>query len=863
LYNDLVSGLYYRLSGYIDHSGNGIYDGGEITALWEGLLKANEANAKLNFKQLPPTLEFLALPNSPIELARGESFNYELIAEGNTDHNWTSTPIINGTAGSRTIIASGNAIDVLQLNGNRVNALESAAYDAYSLSFTAYDLFGTASEPLVLDITITDKSDPVITIQSNPYPWPLGTEWNPSGIYSATDDPDGNITSDVQVNGLVDTENIGEYLISLYVEDAFGRATTEYVAINVTDLSPPTVQFYNDDSSISWLLGVPFVLPENYVTATDNVDGDLSDQIEVSGINLLDENIESNQTVYFAVTDSSGNRVENQPLTISFEQPSFSIAGVAIDGYLSGSSVEFIPADPNLNHLKITGTTDANGSFDLYFLEDDFVLIDSNVNGIIDPTEGTIVVVGGIDTTTNQSFTSALSADANSTVITPLTTILSEMVKNGTPKEQAQAELAASFGYSDTIDITHYDPILAAKTGDTNTSALLQANALIANTLKQITAITEASNINAQPVDITSKVANQLGELVGEGSSLRTDLQLSTTLENLVEETINEIDQAVVMENDDLSSYTEVLKNSNLLLTDNTLQSLSPGVLLKELSQKQIAIEQEVLGGYEKINKGSIDLETLKNEIDVEFLKEKAKDFISVNNFMPEGESFEKALGRYDFLMGEILQELIINDADGDLISVSIVDESGELDIDGDNLAPFGINSSYQLIVLDASDVEVLLSENEFISINLRLDDNNGKVSFMEGKLTGATSFQNISSTDAIERSNSNNYSFLDAVLNEGTSWYKSVWFGEFYPGRDGWIYHYTLGWLYLHSTGQEGFWIWDSHYDAWWWTSRDQNVFPYFYLHGQGDTTGWGKFENLDSQTRVYEYFNKAWKVR
>ena len=71
------------------------------------MLNANEANAKLNFKQLPPTLEFIALPNSPIELARGESFNYELIAEGNTDHNWTSAPIINGTAGSRTIIASG------------------------------------------------------------------------------------------------------------------------------------------------------------------------------------------------------------------------------------------------------------------------------------------------------------------------------------------------------------------------------------------------------------------------------------------------------------------------------------------------------------------------------------------------------------------------------------------------------------------------------------------------------------------------------------------------------------------------------------------------------------------------------------
>jgi hypothetical protein len=496
-------------------------------------------------------------------------------------------------------------------------------------------------------------------------------------------------------------------------------------------------------------------------------------------------------------------------------------------------------------------------------LEDDFVLIDSNGNGIIDPTEGTIFVVGGIDTTTNQSFTSALSADANSTVITPLTTILNEMVKNGTPKEQAQIELAASFGYSNTIDISNYDPIVAAKNGDANTSTILQANALIANILKQVTAITETSNLNAKSADISSKVANQLGELVTEGSSLMTDLQLTATLENLVGDTVNKIDQAVVIESEDLSSYAEVLKNSNLLLTDSSLESLAPGVLLKQLSQKQIAIENEVLGGYDKVNQGLIDLESLKNDTNLEFLEEIAEVVSSVNNFIPEGENFEKALGRYEFEMGEILYQLAIKDADGDTVTVSIMDESDALDIDGDNLAPFGINSTYQLIVLDAFDVEMLLSENDTLSITFQLDDNNGKISEIEGKITGAEGFQDISSTDAIERIHSNNYSFLDAVLNENTLWYKSAWFGEFYTGSDGWIYHYTLGWIYLHSAGQDGFWVWDSHYDAWWWTSRDQNVFPYFYLYGQGDTTGWGKFENLDSQTRVYEYFNKAWKVR
>ena len=219
-----------------------------------------------------------------------------------------------------------------------------------------------------------------------------------------------------------------------------------------------------------------------------------------------------------------------------------------------------------------------------------------NGNQVIDPDEGTIIVSGGIDTTTNQLFTSALSADANSTIISPLSTILSEMIKRGTPKEQAQAELAASFGYSNTIDITNYDPIAAANNDDANTNAILQANALVANILKQVTAITEVSNLNAKPADISSKVANQLGELVTEGSSLKTDLQLTGTLESLVEDTINKIDQAVVIEGEDLSSYAEVLKNSNLLLTDSS-QDVSTWSFAKGIIPKTNSDRKRSFGG--------------------------------------------------------------------------------------------------------------------------------------------------------------------------------------------------------------------------------------------------------------------------
>ena len=175
----------------------------------------------------------------------------------------------------------------------------------------------------------------------------------------------------------------------------------------------------------------------------------------------------------------------------------------------------------------------------------------------------------------------------------------------------------------------------------------------------------------------------------------------------------------------------------------------------------------------------------------------------------------------------------------------------------------FGLNSSNQLVVLDVSDAN-FLNDNDSLTITFLLNDNNGKTSLLEGTITGADSFESISNNSAIQRFSSNDFSLLDAVYNRDTSWYKSSWFGDFYPGKDGWLYHNNLGWLFLHPSGHNGFWIWDTHYQSWWWSSKAQNIFPYFYIHGAGEkVSGWAKFENLDSQTRVYEYFNTAWTRR
>ena len=861
-YANLLAGRYYRLSGYIDLNGNLVLDSGELYVEWEGYLSTNKAGIELTFKDVAPDINFQDQYEEVIQLARGESFQISVLATDYPDDNWTGPLIENGTPQNRSVVLTGTALDVLQTANNQATANNDAKFGTYSLFFTAYDLLGTASEPLERQIEITDKVDPVISVQNDPYPWPLGTVWDPVGIYSATDDPDGNITSSVIVKGFVDPQTIGQYPISLYVEDSFGRSTTKIIAIEVADLSPPVIRFFEDDPSISWLLGQPFNLPENYVTALDNVDGDLTAQIVVSGLDQLDENTESNQTIYFSVTDLAGNRVDNQALTISFQPSTFTIAGLAIDGYLSGSLVEFKAANSEASNLTITAVTDENGSFNLAFLAEDFLLIDTNKNNVIDPEEGSIIVSGGLDTTTSRSFDGALSADANSSIVSPLTTILSEMIKSGLAKNEAQIKLAESFGYSTAVDITTYDPISAAKYGDSDTVAILQANALVVNTLKQVTAIAEYSKLNADKSELALEIAGKMSDLAQGGSLLKDALQSSTTIGSLIENTYIAIDQSNSLSDEDLSSFVSVLENSNVLLADSSLETYAPGEMLKKLSQKQIAVEEEVIEGISQVSQGILDLSTLQNNADLSTLQGLAEQILSVNNFGPEGKSFKGALGKSSFQMGEALLQLDISDADGDAVSVSLVDENDALDVDGDNLAPLGVNSSYQIVVLDASDLQTLLNENVTLTLLLKLDDGNGKTTLIQGVITKSDSFENTG--DATQRVNINDYSLLDAVQNQETSWYSSSWFGDFYPGQDGWLYHLTLGWLYLHPSGENGFWIWDSYYDTWWWSSKDQNIFPYFYLHNSGgNKPGWGKFENLDSKTRVYEYFNEAWKER
>ena len=116
--------------------------------------------------------------------------------------------------------------------------------------------------------------------------------------------------------------------------------------------------------------------------------------------------------------------------------------GRASDGYLSGATVF---GDTNNNGILDEGeahtTTDADGFFSL--------------NG----ASGPLVCVGGLDTNTHLPFGGILKATSGSSVITPLTTLLTAMADAGIT--QPMQSVLGAFGLDSAVELDNVDPVVS------------------------------------------------------------------------------------------------------------------------------------------------------------------------------------------------------------------------------------------------------------------------------------------------------------------------------------------------------------------------------------------------------------------
>ncbi|MGL4736315.1 MAG: immunoglobulin-like domain-containing protein, partial [Cellulosilyticaceae bacterium] len=204
---------------------------------------------------------------------------------------------------------------------------------------------------------------------------------------TAADKEDGDLTAQIEVTGSVDTTTPGEYSLTYSVTDSEGLMTTQTITITVKEDSvepepnQAPVIYGAEDKTIK--VGEDFDALAG-VTATDQEDGDLTAQLEVSG--EVDTTQAGKYTLTYSVTDSE-NETTVKVRTITVQE--VSVEGDTYDPtmiYYGGEIVIYKGQEYKAKWWTQGGTPDASDAWEK--------VVKPNEDGSIEWYEG-LVCVGG------------------------------------------------------------------------------------------------------------------------------------------------------------------------------------------------------------------------------------------------------------------------------------------------------------------------------------------------------------------------------------------------------------------------------------------------------------------------------------
>ena len=169
------------------------------------------------------------------------------------------------------------------------------------------DVWGLAGS-VTVPATSADTTAPVITLLGNAsVSIEEGTTYNDAGA-TASDDVDGDITSDIVTTDPVDTSTPGTYTVRYNVQDAAGNDAVEVTrTVTVTaavlpDTTAPVITLLGN-ASVSIEEGATY--SDAGATALDDTDGDITSDIITT--NPVDTSTPGTYTVRYNVQDAAGN----------------------------------------------------------------------------------------------------------------------------------------------------------------------------------------------------------------------------------------------------------------------------------------------------------------------------------------------------------------------------------------------------------------------------------------------------------------------------------------------------------------------------------------------------------------------------
>ncbi len=206
--------------------------------------------------------------------------------------------------------------------------------------------------------------------------------------------------------------------------------------------------------------------------------------------------------------------------------------GVVVDGYIAGATIFF---DANKNGVKDASepfaTTDANGEYELD-IPDSF---DTNKNGIFDPEEGNLVAFGGTDIATGLPLKTPVSAPANATVITLLTSLETDLIAGGMTQSEAESKVKSALSIPAGVNLLDLDPIASTAKNEPGGAETLVAMTKVQNVITQTSSLIEGAS-TADNTAIVKAVVGAINSKIKSGGSL--DLSDATQIESIIQKSI-------------------------------------------------------------------------------------------------------------------------------------------------------------------------------------------------------------------------------------------------------------------------------------------------------------------------------------
>ena len=225
----------------------------------------------------------------------------------------------------------------------------------YTITYNASykDKEATATNTII----IQDQTAPKLTLTGGEIGYySPGYSYEEAG-YTAIDNYDGDITEQV-----VTTKT--KTKITYTITDSNGNSSSVTRKLECKDVVPPTITLHGDER-------VFLSYGDNYIdagaSAFDDVDGNLTTSLKVSGANAIDTTIYGEQYVIYTTTDSSGNVSEKQRIVVVYETSAPELT-------LNGETRIFIPQGETFTDPGFTAVDNADGDITAK------VTVDTSVN---------------------------------------------------------------------------------------------------------------------------------------------------------------------------------------------------------------------------------------------------------------------------------------------------------------------------------------------------------------------------------------------------------------------------------------------------------------------------------------------------